>query len=262
MVEKLMKNPKIKPVSNPDLKKCIDDLKLGSNSEKQLNFIKSLEKAQLLAPTKFEVELTKKNNEVVPSVKSDQVHFYLINTNDEKTFFPAFTDLEMAGQFQLTQSADEVPQMVVQTIGQYDRLLSDSKTKAIGIIINPGVDNMVVPSELVRQLVRPMPPQEVQVHISEPTVYPTQLVNEMYDWAKAHPSIQKVWLKQKLEGARLSFLFILEDQQQDRQLLTDFCYQAAEFAKKVNVEAVFKEEQMNPSILKDSVPFFDRELGL
>ncbi|MBW9212115.1 MULTISPECIES: enhanced serine sensitivity protein SseB C-terminal domain-containing protein [Terrabacteria group] len=258
MSKKSIKNPNLKPVKNPELRKAMEELKLGSSPERQLQFIQALEKAQLLAPTKFEVALTKNH---IPSVKSDLINFYLINTNDGKTFFPAFTDLERAGQFQLTQTNEPLPKMVVQTLKQYDALLSDSNTKAIGIIINPGVDNMVAPAALIHQLIHPVEPTASSVQIVEPTIYPTQLVNQMYDWSNQRKTIQRVWLKQKLENNQVSFYFILDVNEQKEDLLKEFCVKAFEFSKKIPCEAVFFNQQLKDEIIQESVPFFDRSLG-
>lgn len=257
MSKKLMKNLNVKPVKNLELRSAINELKLGSTPERQLKFIQALEKAPLIAPTKFEMAFTKKH---IPSVKSDYINFYLINTSDGETFFPVFTDLESAGKFQLTQANEPLPKMVIQTLTQYDKLLSDPNTKAVGIIINPGVDNMVTPAALIHQLLHPSDPEEMEIQINEPSIYPTQLVNQMYEWSKERRNIQRVWLKQKLGNSQVSFYFVLDVDEQKEDLLKEFCTKALEYSKKIPCEAVFYTPTLKEEVIKESIPFFDRSL--
>ena len=69
----------IAPVTNPEVKKAINDLKLGSTPEKQEALSNALKKARLLAPCNFDVELKPDHNGVLPTVNPSQIKFFLIN---------------------------------------------------------------------------------------------------------------------------------------------------------------------------------------
>ena len=67
-------------MTNPEVKKAINDLKLGSTPEKQEALSNALKKARLLAPCNFDVELKPDHNGVLPTVNPSQIKFFLINT--------------------------------------------------------------------------------------------------------------------------------------------------------------------------------------
>ena len=70
----------IAPVTNPEVKKAINDLKQGSTPERQEALSNALKKARLLAPCNFDVELKPDHNGVLPTVNPSQIKFFLINT--------------------------------------------------------------------------------------------------------------------------------------------------------------------------------------
>ena len=63
----------IAPVTNPEVKKAINDLKLGSTPEKQEALSNALKKARLLAPCNFDVELKPDHNGILPTVNSSSI---------------------------------------------------------------------------------------------------------------------------------------------------------------------------------------------
>ena len=243
----------ITEIKNKELRKAIDNLKTGSSKEKQLIFNQALRKAHLLSPIMTHVE-------EVEQLKN--INFYLINTNDGKTFFPSFTDIGMFHKFPLTDKVEEKPALISQTIMQYNELLNNSTSQAIGIIINPGVDNIVVPNGLIKQIVHPLKNVEEKIEISEPSVYPTRLVNKMYDWLKFNSDTQRAWLKQKTMKDSISFLFVLDDEKKDKGLLQAFCTKAMSFSQNIPVEAIFYDDEIKVKLINDSIPFFDRSIGL
>ena len=68
----------IAPVTNPEVKKAINNLKLGSTPEKQEALSNALKKARLLAPCNFDVELKPNHKGVLPTVNPTQIKFFLI----------------------------------------------------------------------------------------------------------------------------------------------------------------------------------------
>lgn len=128
---------KIQPVSNPELKGAIESMHAGQHSrEAQMVTLQLLLKAQLLAP----VSVAQEKGEA-------QIRFQLLSTQDDRAFFPAFTDLtELCKCF---DRADQ--QTLVLTFSDYARMILRDKS-AQGLVINPLGSSMTLEPPLVEYL--------------------------------------------------------------------------------------------------------------
>lgn len=265
---------KMAPVSNPILKDAIEALKSGNSPEKQQALQNGLKKARLLAPVGFEVELKPGPDGRITNVKPSQIRFYLINTNDGKVFFPAFTDLEEASKFRVAGENDPKMQTIIRTIVDYDNMLKDPNGNAEGIVINPGSDNIVIPKQLAGILsgrIKPAPQAApsplnnlaaANASYSEPAIYPTRMVNAVYDHCAGVSEISRVWLKQKMMAGGVSFFLAVEADSQDQAILDGIIETAVPLAKEVPVEAVFVNDDIMKKVIGEAFAFYDRELEL
>ena len=257
----------IAPVTNPEVKKAINNLKLGSTPEKQEALSNALKKARLLAPCNFDVELKPNHKGVLPTVNPTQIKFFLINTNDGKAFFPAFTDVEESTKFKVAGDKDDMPKNIVRTIQEYDVLLSDPNSKVQGVIINPGSDNIVIPKALIALLVGRVKPKSVQptapmnVTYSEPNVYPTRLVNAVYDYCETNDAVSRVWLKAKLYGPAMTFFLVVEAEKPEHDILIKIHDAAVPHAKDLPVEVVFINNELRKNVIKEAVAMYDRNIS-
>lgn len=124
-------------VTNPALKQAMECLHKGQHSrEEQMMTLQLLLQAQLLAP----VSVTQGNGDA-------QVHFQLLNTQDERTFFPAFTDLE-----ELKKCFDKPDQQtLVLAFADYARMILKDKS-AQGLVVNPLGNSLTLEQPLVEFL--------------------------------------------------------------------------------------------------------------
>ncbi len=265
-----MAEKKLPPIENPVLDKIILSLKEGSTDEKQKQLSEELKKAQLLAPCDFDVTVKPEQNGTIQQANPSQIKFYLINTNDGKTFFPLFTNMQNSKNVNFGK--DIHPKQVVRKVADYEVLLNTSNTKAAGLIINPGKDNIVIPKNMVSVVAgtKKMPVQQnvpvntapLNVQYSEPTVYPTKLAMAVYDRAEQTEAIQKVWLKQKVVGHSGSFLLVVESTSKEEHVLNEIREVAVPNAKNVPVEVIFSDEAVMKNIVKETTALYDRELEL
>lgn len=255
------KNTKIPPIENPELEAVISSLKGGSTIDKQSEFRDALKKAQLLAPCDFDVPI-KEGEKAHPS----QIKFYLVHTKDGKTFFPAFTKVSNSQKFQFEKAAR--PKLVVRKVTDYVPLVMDERTKAAGIVINPGVDNIVVPKGLITELagihLQSTPAGTVPLNITfgEPAVYPTKMVNAVYDRCEETPEIKRVWLKGKFTGSAMSFYLVVDTDRKEENVLNRIREVAIPLSKNVPVEVVFYSPDMDEKVIKGAVPLYDSTLVL
>jgi len=128
---------KNEPITNPVLKQAMERMHKGEHSrEEQMVTLQLLLQAHLLAP----VSVTQGNGDA-------QVHFQLLSTQDDRTFFPAFTDLE-----ELRRCFDKADQQtLVLTFADYARMILKDKS-AQGLVINPLGNSLTLEQPLVEFL--------------------------------------------------------------------------------------------------------------
>ena len=104
--------------------------------EEQMVTLQLLLKAQLLAP----VSVTQGKGEA-------QIHFQLLSTQEDRMFFPAFTDLE-----ELKRCFDKPEQQtLVLTFADYARMILKDKS-AQGLVVNPLGNSLTLEQPLVEFL--------------------------------------------------------------------------------------------------------------
>lgn len=128
---------KVQIISNPALKRAMEQMHKGAHSrEEQMVTLQLLMKAQLLAP----VSVTQGKGDA-------QIHFQLLSTQDDRMFFPAFTDLE-----ELKRCFDKADQQtLVLTFADYARMILKDKS-AQGLVVNPLGNSLTLEQPLVEFL--------------------------------------------------------------------------------------------------------------
>ncbi len=252
----------LNPVNNKDLEEIIQSIKEGTTPEKQQKLLEILMKARLLSPCFIDEKV--RTGQAKP--KADSVRLFLLNTNDGKTFLPVFTSMEKTSAIQFKE---ETPQYLVHTLKEFSMLFSAKDSKLEGLIINPNVDQYVIPKNLVVLLANSMQPKPAEQQnrvvrpvYGEPRVYPTRMVTAVYDTVSDRGDVQKVWLKQKLVGPVMTFVFIVEADGSQDEIANAIKETAAPLSKGIGVDVVFYNEFVENEIVKGSVALFDRELEL
>lgn len=128
---------KIEPITNPELKRAMEAMHKGAHSrEEQMITLQLLLNAQLLAP----VSVTQGKGEA-------QVQFQLLSTQDDRAFFPAFTDLD-----ELRKCFDKPDQQtLVLTFADYARMILKDKS-AQGLVVNALGNSLTLEQTLVEYL--------------------------------------------------------------------------------------------------------------
>ena len=261
-----LREVKASDIKNPELKAALAELKKERTQENEQKMIRQLEKARLLVPVSIKGT----------SAKNMQISFVLVHTNDGKTFFPAFTDEEESKKLQRPEASKG--QFIVRTVLEFAPFLSDARNQAEGVVIDPFNSNIVLPKKLVISLAQAHQqarenekalasgkiPAGMQVTFMEPRIYPTALVNAVHDEAEKLPEVQQVFFKQMVAGAAISFaLFVKCDEDKlSEETMNALREAAVPHAKGVDVTVLKWTKAYDEKVLKDSVPLYDRELGL
>lgn len=130
---------KNEPITNPALKRAMEAMHKGAHSrEEQMVTLQLLLQAQLLAP----VSVTQGRGDA-------QVRFQLLSTQDDRAFFPAFTDLD-----ELRKCFDRPDQQtLVLTFADYARMILKDKS-AQGLVVNALGNSLTLEQPLVEYLDR------------------------------------------------------------------------------------------------------------
>ncbi|NCB34091.1 MAG: hypothetical protein EOM64_09505 [Erysipelotrichia bacterium] len=262
------------PITNDALKKAIDSVKENGTKENQNRMFDEIRKASLLVPVLFSSEFKPDGKGRITMPKGTQIKFILVNTVAGKSFFPVFTDMEEAKKLKISQSGNL--QYVVKHIAEYETILNDPNNHAEGMVINPMSQNIVFPKQLVQtlnhidQAVRQEKsalsagqiPAGVQVKFTEPTIYPTALVNAVHDWCQDKDMVKRVWLKAMIAGSVMSFALIVDTDDKSSEFLNTVREIAVPHAKEIPVVALLYTEQLEKTAVQNSFPLYDKELGL
>lgn len=277
------------PIQNKALKNAIAALKTGADEVKFKAFLKEAMKSKLLVPVIFSSEFKPDATGKVRIDSNTRVSFVMVNTTNGKSFLPVFTDFEEAKKLKVSQEGNL--QYVVRTLKEYETMLEDPRNTAEGIVINPMNENMVLPKPLVLALIKgqdvadiqvrtpqqraeeqaqpqvqpqaPVPgmvPPGMQAVYSEPRIYPTALVNAVYEYCCGKEGLSRVWMRQQLAGGEIAFAFVVETDKPDPALLQGIHDAAAPLAKEVPVVVMPYSEKIEETVVQGTVPLYDREL--
>lgn len=137
-----------KPVSNPMLCGCIELMKADPTPEHQNMFVTEMTKAKFLSPAMVtpapEVDAEGKMK-LAPGSK---IQFPMLTAPDGKNFFMAFTDKM---EFDKWKHEEGTPVFVL-NFGEYAGMVLRKDAPAAGFVINPYSANIVIPKEMLNNL--------------------------------------------------------------------------------------------------------------
>lgn len=144
-----------KVVANPMLAGAIALLKDEDTKEHRNMFVGELQKARLLAPAIIEPEPVENAEGQLSVVPGSKVQFPMLSTPDGKKFLMGFTDI---GEYQKWKEKNkELPFFALKLEDYAGMLVSKSPqgvmNPALGFVINPLGENVVVPKEMVTGII-------------------------------------------------------------------------------------------------------------
>ena len=160
-----------KPVSNPMLAGSIQLVRAEDTPEHRNMFISELTKAHFLIPANITPEPEKTEDGKLRLVPGCQIQFPMLENDKGEHFFMAFTSKRELDKW----TNDEDKATFTLTFADYAGLLFNRNKKgetssAIGFVINPKGDNILIPKDMVGGIMaakqvqgsKPVPPQPEQ----------------------------------------------------------------------------------------------------
>lgn len=144
-----------KSVSNPMLMGCIQLMKAEDTPEHRSMFVDELVKASFQAPAIIEPAPVQGDNGELVIASGSRVQFPMLMTKDGKKFFMGFTD---PAEYRKWAEQDKNLPCFVLKFDDYANMLfrkdaQGNDSSALGIIINPVGDNVVIPREMVAGII-------------------------------------------------------------------------------------------------------------
>ena len=267
MAKKQNKQPVIKRINaaevrNDSLKEAMETLRTTRTRDNEIRMFEELQKAMFLVPVRFE------NGQ-----GNLKVHFIMVSTPDKKNFFPVFTDAQEAEKLSLPEG--EKREFLGRTLKEFEPIFADTRGQAAGIVVNPFTSNILLQRDLISKLntqkasaVGGAPvnakkgevPQELPVRFDEPRVYPTALVNAVYEACRSIPEISRVWYKQMMIGPNVNHGLIVETDKFTQELGEALKAAAEPCAKGVPVQVLKLTPELDKNVIKDAVALYDQLL--
>ena len=170
--------------------------------------------------------------------------------------------LRLAVQLDLSQIEISGGQGSKQSPYQVKYSGSAASAQPAELVPNPTEEPAVQPAETAAAPAAPSAPPQVRVTFSEPAVYPTRMVNAVYDACEKNPAISRVWLKAGTANLTMSYYLFVEADEKKPEYLEYVKEAALPLAKDVPVEMMFYTEKAEKEIIKGAFALYDRELGI
>ncbi|MBQ9329315.1 MAG: enhanced serine sensitivity protein SseB C-terminal domain-containing protein [Solobacterium sp.] len=253
-----------KDVKNDSLKEAMDHLRETRTRDNEIRMFEELQKARFLVPVQFSGEQ--------PNL---QLRFVMINTPDKKSYFPAFTDETEANKMNLPEGENR--QYIVRTLKEFEPIFKDTRGQSAGVVVNPFSNNILLPRDLISKLntlkagaVGDNPvnvkkgeiPAGAVVKFEEPRIYPTALVNAVYDVCGTIPEVSRVWFKQMMIGMNVNFALIVEADKFTSELEEKLRITAEPLSKNIPIQVLKYTDQLEKQAVNGAIALYDRELNI
>ena len=143
------------------------------------------------------------------------INFNVLKTDDDKTYLPAFTDLEELSKWGIPEKMNTI----TLNFDDYVEIILDNDN-IDGLVINPFGDYYIIPKEGLKDL-KEMKKERLKVNeikiesnskilISEPKHYPTMMMEAITNCCDSLGNINKAWLLEMMTEKDRSWLLVLD----------------------------------------------------
>ncbi|MCF0108550.1 MAG: enhanced serine sensitivity protein SseB C-terminal domain-containing protein [Erysipelotrichaceae bacterium] len=240
-------------VTNPKVRKAITELKKNPGKANEDFFFASLKDARFITPIILSDKTVSADGKITVNPNS-RVQFRLLNGSDGKQYFAAFTD-----NIEIRKWKD-IPgnEFMIMSLKDFDNLLKKEENKDKAVVINPFGESMAITPKLIADLAKPKPvvaPEKV--FFTDPKLYPTRMVNAMWDVCNNDERVNKAWFKAKVVNQALSFV-VLVDCVEDEDVFDALKEVAVPHAKGMDIEFIGMDHVYANEIISKTAPFFER----
>lgn len=243
-------------VENKLLIESIKTLKENPSMENEQKFFDEFKKSRVIVPVKFKPEpkFDKDNNLILSN--DVEINFLLINDINKKSYYPAFLDFESFNKWKNNNS--DVYNIMFDYKGFYN-LLNNTTNVAIGVAIDPFGLNIICNKSLINKLNGDKQEENLEKPIiSDPKIYPTSMVNALYDYCLNNKDINKAYIKSLIYKNQVKFGIILDKTCND-EIFENMKTIAQQFSKGIDLVFLNIDNELIKNSIKDTdIPFYEK----
>ncbi len=198
-------------ISNPDLKARMQAMHYKESKELEDEICEEIaNNATFLSVVEPSTDIDAEEQKYEFPVLTTTGHGYI--------YYPIFTDMEELRKW----NNDENAQILILTFDHYADLM-EQNSNAHGLVVNPYGENFTVEREMVDYMktkkaffgklaIEQMFHQnnEGGIQLSDPTPYPTEMVNTLSKCMAAMPDVRKAWLRFMTNDGETSYLLVID----------------------------------------------------
>lgn len=248
------------PVTNPELKAALEGMHRENTRENQDKALDALLQAHLLSPVSIDPPPEGADGEGKTQLKKDtKIQFQLLSTQDNRVFFPAFTDWEELRKLCGPQNQ----QTLVLTFADYvPMVLRDAA--AAGLVVNPFGDSLTLERPMVEYLagrlglLRQEVKKDTQVMLGQPAQWPEELVKALKERCAQLPEVSRLWLRLMVKEETRSYLLVVDHSGRHEEVFPRLAQAARPYLEGMPIDLTPWSEGFGRSAVQDVEPFYTR----
>lgn len=245
---------------NTELKKALEALRENENQETITNMARILRDTDVLAPAKWDKEPDKDENGQLVFEPDTQIQLLLLQDDKGRYYFPMFTDYEELSSW----NQDESVHTLVLSFDQFMPFVEMAKDQVEGIVLDPFSINVPIDVEFLegiqktkKTVIKPTRIKKGEkLQVREPVKKVEELIRALYQEAQELPSIQSMYLKERIEGEEVHWLCIVDMDPQDPKLFQRLGEACKGKTDHKAIEFMFSTQQVAQQIMADSTPIY------
>ncbi|MCF0114303.1 MAG: enhanced serine sensitivity protein SseB C-terminal domain-containing protein [Erysipelotrichaceae bacterium] len=256
-------------LKNPDNYK--DDEMMNKKKEAERTFFNCMKDAKFIAPVQFNPKPKVSADKRTLSMLGVKINFLLLKNPQGQSYFPVFTDME---EFKKWNNPSK-PDTILVSAQDYEKMFEQEVHKDTCIILNPFSHGLIVKQDLIKALSASKQsvrledgsqPKQAQANVnlnnavfSEPSIYPTKMVNALYDYCEGNEMIERADLRMMSSNGSNAFLVIVKHHGKAKEIFDDMGKLASPLSKNNTPVAFMENDEKTPEkALENSIPFFER----
>ena len=269
-------NRTMEPVKNPKLSELLREKKeiKSGNSERLPEVMNQIaeetaEHARFLAIIQHDDDAVETHEDGTAVFrKNSEIRFPLLQTNDGRTFYPAFTDWDALKQS--PYGTEDVKTMVL----SFDDYWAMLENQDAGLVINPYTDDLIFSKETLRRfhetkeirrkgVTEHMVEKDTPVKIGEAAENPKELKDALRNCAERYRDIRTMWLKLMVKDDNEKSWLLIVDHRGERRPLFDALAEAAKGHLKdgMYLDMISHSDPFGKKAA-DGKPFYQKKTGL
>lgn len=251
------------PYVNKQLKDALIALRKEENQQTINNMARTLRDTSVLAPAVWDQEPQKDENGQLVFEPNTQIQLMILQDANGKYFFPMFTSYEELRQ---AQQENENVHALVLAFDQFMSFVEMAKGQVEGIVLDPFTENVPIDIEFLegvaktkRNVIKPTKLKKGEkIQVREPIKKIEALINALYQEAEKIPSIQEIYLKERVDHNDVHWLAIVDMNPQDPKLFQRLGEAARGKTDGKDIEFMFSTMQVAQKIIADSTPIYTK----